>query len=141
MDTVAKKLFLIMSILTLAGCASLSDLIDTGDPLTQATVQLGALKFIDGDLERAGRTIRIIGHVQAAVDGNQATTIKEVQALADEHIPWSNLAPEEQIFLRTAIAYIAGYVAGEVEKRNLDPETIVRLQTVLDWISEAAETV
>lgn len=127
-------LILLSFVTLLGGCGT----IEEGDPAAKTAIQFATLKFIDEDSERANEVIRTVQRVQGLVDEQTTTSLDNLAEQARAEIDWSELDTAEQLLVNNLIDVIKAKLEEEVGERNLDPNDVVVIRNVLDWVTEAA---
>jgi hypothetical protein len=107
------------------------------NPAFQTAVQYGVVKYLSGQPDQQPRALEIVHYLQKAVDQEAQVTVSEIEDLAIDKIPWSELDLADQFLLRSMIEDIGVHLRERVGDGVLDDGDRVRLKEFLTWIEHA----
>lgn len=120
-----------------AGCAALKQ----GGTGAQTAVEVATIKVIDGDAERANRVVEIVGKVRGLIEGDEVSTLETVEDNVRSAIDWSGLDTAEKLVVNRLIDAVRAEIDNRINAddiASLDPDEVVAVQRILDWIEQAA---
>lgn len=123
------------------GCqtGNITDTINNNEALVKASIQYATLRIIDGDTERAERVLDGVNVARNVLDdAERVTTVKDLTNIVREKLDWSSISPENQILANLLIDKIAERIVIDIERGVIDPESLVVVGNLLDWVGEAA---
>lgn len=121
----------LISLLALAGCQD-------KDATTKLAVQYAAIKFVradDNPAEKAARVRAVIEEVRAVAKGESAS-VAAIKAFVQAKLP-ADMLPEDRLLANALIEAVSAELEARVGDGVLDPEKLVKVETVLGWVSEA----
>lgn len=146
LSTIRLLQVLLVSAFTLVltpGCETIrnvTDYISENETVAKPVVQYATLKVIDEDSDRALEVKARVASLKKTTD-NLDTSVP-IQFLADklrDEIDFDGMAVEDQILVNTLINEAQRRIQNEIQADTLDPESVVVVNRVLDWIDEAAD--
>lgn len=125
------------AVLALTGCAALKQ----GGTGAQTAVEVATIKVIDGDAERANRVVEIVGKVRGLIEGDEVSTLETVEDNVRSAIDWSGLDTAEKLVVNRLIDAVRAEIDNRINAddiASLDPDEVVAVQRILNWIEQAA---
>lgn len=132
-----KKLIAIALVLGLAACNGMSD---REEILTDLAVQSAAVRYIDGDRERAERVMKATAVIWVALTAEN--TLSDISELATSLIPTNELTPQEVLLAKALIGLVVAEMADRVPLTDpLNEDTTAAIMHYLNQVDIAAKLV
>jgi hypothetical protein len=127
---------LVLAVATLEGCAVIEQ-----SPMTaKLTVQQATLRVIGEDVERAERVIALTGQISGYVEYEEIT-VELIDSYLRSQIDWPKLSLADAQLLVMLLDELRLRLDARIGDGVLDPNDKVVIQTVLDWVADAASLV
>jgi hypothetical protein len=107
------------------------------NPIFQTTVQYGVMKYLGKNPEKVSPAERIVDSLIKYTEQETELTIKELEDLVVDSIPWDKLDNADQLILTNLLLTIRDLVRERVGDGILDPNDKVQVLTFLHWIKQA----
>lgn len=123
---------LALSAAAVIGCAFLNE----RPAAAQLTIQYATLKYIGDDQAKKDRVIEI---AEAAKQlSSTSATLAALEEAIRARIDWNSLDPADRLLADGLVNLVHAELAARFQQDVLDPEQVVALNQVLDWIIAAA---
>lgn len=136
-----KKVSLIMMFCWfLCGCSALDWVADNAD-VAQPVVMIATMKAVEAEPNHPERARKIAQYAQDAksyLDG-PAITLSEFEGAIRDRLGVDSLSPSDALLAGSLVSALMEKLNESVGDGVLDPDARLRINTVLDWIIEAAE--
>jgi len=138
MKSISKKFYVLffLSLFVLSGCLATMATVAT-NPVFQTTVQYGVLKYLGKNPEKVSPAERIVDSLIKYTEQETELTIKELEDLVVESIPWNKLDNADQLVLTNLLIMIRDQVRARIGDGLLNPDEKIQVLTFLRWIKQA----
>lgn len=130
----------ILLLAVLCSCAAIEE-----NPLTaQLITSQTTLRFIeaaDDPRARAALVAERVGQLAAVLDEGAISTIDGLEAYIRAQIDWSQYGIADQDLLNFGITLAAQELERRAGTLQLNPESTIRIRTLLEWVALAAARV
>lgn len=122
----------VLVLLFLVGCSML----DQHQAGAKLAVQFATLKYVDDDADKRERVQAVVANARELAA--TATTLDALDQAVRESIDWSKLDDADKLLATALLDLVRDELRSRFDSELLDPEQVVAVNTVLDWIDEAA---
>jgi hypothetical protein len=126
----------ILGFFLLSGCWATVATV-ASNPVFQTTVQYGVIKFLGKNPEKISHAERIVDSLLKYSSQETEVTIKELEGLVVDAIPWHKLDNADKLLLTNLLIMIRDQVRERVGDGILMPEEKVQIMIFLQWIKQA----
>lgn len=127
----------LVAVALVTGCASLNN----GGATAKTAVQIATFKVIDKDPERAQDVYDTAGKAVSLIEGEKLTTLDAVESSIRSEIDLSGYTPSEKLVINRLIDAVRVEIEARINTDgvgSLDPEQVVAVKRVLNWVRQAA---
>lgn len=117
----------------LVGCAAL----DQHQATAKLAIQYATLKYVDDDAHKRERVQAVVANARELAAS--ASTLDAIDQAVRESIDWSKLDDADKLLASALLDVVRDELKARFGDGVLDPEQIVGVNKVLDWIDEAAQ--
>jgi hypothetical protein len=107
------------------------------NPVFQTTVQYGVMKYLGKNPDKVSPAERIVDSLIKYTSQETELTIKDLEDLVVESIPWEKLEPADQLLLTNLLITVRDQVRERIGDGLLDAEDKVQVLQFLSWIKQA----
>lgn len=127
---------LVICVLFLSGCwATIATV--ASNPVFQTTVQYGVMKYLGKNPDKVSPAERIVDSLIKYTEQETELSIKDLELLVAEAIPWDKLDQADKLLLFNLLITIRDLVQERVGDGLLDSEDKVQVLQFLHWIKQA----
>lgn len=124
-------------LLTLAFTLSACSTLQSNDTTTKLAVQYGTMKIIEqSDAVTADGVLRAVSKAREAA--NEEVRIIDVRERVLAAIDIQDFSPADQLLITTLVDQVQAELAMSVTNGLLSEDDMVRLETLLGWVEDAA---
>jgi hypothetical protein len=126
---------LVFAIVTLAGCQSPGG---QSQLTEQLAIQYATLKITEGKPDRAARIHAIASDAKTFLSG-EAVTLSALNAAVRDKIDFSKLDAADTLLVNALLGEVQRQLAAKLGEGLLNPDALVHVNRVLDWIIAVTE--
>lgn len=127
---------LVICVLFLSGCWATVATV-ASNPVFQTTVQYGVMKYLGKNPDKVSPAERIVDSLIKYTEQETELSIKDLELLVAEAIPWDKLDQADKLLLFNLLITIRDLVQERVGDGLLDSEDKVQVLQFLHWIKQA----
>lgn len=123
----------VLVLVFLVGCS----ILDQHQASAKLAIQFATLKYIDNDDDKAARVQAVV--LNARELAATASTLDALDEAVRGSIDWSKLDDADKLLASSLLDMIREELRARFGDGALNPEQVVAINKVLDWIDEAAQ--
>ena len=126
------KYAMVLVLVFLVGCS----ILDKHQASAKLAVQYATMKYIDGDADKRDRTLKVTANArELAATG---ATLDAIHLAIRDSIDWNKLDDADKLLAVNLLNMVRDELKARFGDGVLDPDQVLAVNAVLDWIDEAA---
>lgn len=140
-DTIwAKLLIAVLLAFTLAGCATMKNLLNnTDERAARVVITVAVVDITTKNPEYRERIVEITGSVRDYLSKEPEGRAKDIVTLVESQIKWDKLTPEQTLLVTTVLTAVELELEKRISAGGIDPESKLKVIQIIDWIEQAAK--
>lgn len=123
----------VLVLVFLVGCSVL----DQHQATAKLAIQYATMKYIDSDEDKRERVQKVVANARELAA--TATTLDALDQAVRQSIDWSKLDDADKLLATNLLDMIREELRAKFGDGVLNPDQVVGVNKVLDWIDEAAQ--
>jgi hypothetical protein len=123
----------VLVLVFLVGCS----ILDNHQASAKLAIQYATLKYVDGDQAKGDRVLAVVANAREL--SATATTLDALHEAVRQSISWDKLDDADKLLASNLLDMIRDELQARFDSDLLEPEQVVAVHRVLDWVEEAAQ--
>lgn len=123
----------VLVLVFLVGCS----ILDEHQASAKLAIQYATLKYVDGDADKRDRVLKVTANARELAA--TASTLDALDQAVRDSIDWSKLDDADKLLATNLLDLIREELRARFGDGVLNPDQVVAVKRVLDWIDEAAQ--
>lgn len=123
----------VLVLVFLVGCS----ILDQHQASAKLAIQYATLKYVDDDQDKRDRVLDVVANARELAA--TASTLDALHEAIHQSISWDRLDDADKLLASNLLDMIRDELKARFDSDVLNPDQVVAVNTVLDWVEEAAQ--